>query len=135
MRIDNMGNLPHHCSKKSNKPWETFRPHKCNLRVIGITQFPVSYAFHLLAERSLALSVPSLEGVVGSNKIPPFPSLWRPNKCISCSPSPNFICFNPHFGGPLWTLGSSGEANTRCHLTNSEVISKVSVSLASVSAI
>lgn len=134
MRIDNMGNLPHPFSKKSNKPWETFRPHKCNLLVIGITQFPISYAFRILTERSLALSVPSLEGAVGSNKIPPFPSLWRPNKCISCSPSPNFICFNPHFGGRLWTLCSAEEANIRWHLTNSEIISKVPVSLASVSA-
>lgn len=95
MRIDNTGNLPHPRSKKNNKPWETFRPHKCNLHLTGITQFPACYAFCLITGKSLALSMLSLEAVVGSSKVSPFPSLWRPNKCSSCRPSPTITCFNP----------------------------------------
>lgn len=73
MRIANTGNLPHPHSKKNNKPWETFRPHKGNLHLIGTTQFPICYAFCVITERSLALSLLSLEAFVGSSKVPPFP--------------------------------------------------------------
>lgn len=131
MRIDNMSNLPHPCSKKNNKPREKFRLQKCNLHLIGITQFPICYTFRLRSEKSLGLSVLSLEATVGSNKIPLSP-LSNSQTNAFLADHPQMLPASTQFLWPCLTLSSTGEANTGCHLTNSEVISKIPVSLASV---